>query len=307
MNETPCPNCSTPVKIKSPQQKVAFKKYGRLYCSKHCKTQARQKRKAPYVSVKKVRTYVCAWCFKEFKTDSGQTFAHYKKGHRLFCSKGCRQKNDIRLNRERKPHQSGPCETCGKMFNSRIKGRKFCSMDCYTKSPRFGDQLKLANEERAREWLCFNCGSEAPRKRKFCDNFCRREFYAARYDRFIASPQEVVLPQGYDEFLMQDELPCLVQGCEWVGKNLGRHVDFAHGIPQEIFKALAGFNRSTALVGKETKMRASEHMKRLLDEGIITDEDRYDLNLIDRSKIPRETRLEGLEHMRKAQQLRNNK
>ena len=70
---------------------------------------------------------------------------------------------------------------------------------------------------------------------------------AERFDRWIAAPQNIALPQGYDEFLSQNELPCLIEGCNWTGRHLGNHVNFAHGIPVEEFKRAAGFNKTTGL------------------------------------------------------------
>ncbi len=74
---------------------------------------------------------------------------------------------------------------------------------------------------------------------------------AKRFDRWIANPQTMALPQCYDEFMTVDELPCLIEGCGWVGRHLGTHVQLAHGILADDFKRAAGFNLSTGLVGAE--------------------------------------------------------
>lgn len=63
----------------------------------------------------------------------------------VYCSSTCRQaaiskkaqEQAIREGKNlRKGVLSGPCKTCGKMFESRID-KMFCSMDCYIKSEQF--------------------------------------------------------------------------------------------------------------------------------------------------------------------------
>lgn len=71
---------------------------------------------------------------------------------------------------------------------------------------------------------------------------------AKRFDRHIASPQTLALPQNYDEFLQQEELPCLIEGCTWRGQNLGNHLNFSHGIVAREGKRAGGFNLKTGLV-----------------------------------------------------------
>ena len=56
-----------------------------------------------------------------------------------------------------------------------------------------------------------------------------------RYDRQIASPDKLQLPQGYDGCLDREQLNCLVDGCGWVGKHLSTHMNIAHGIKADEF------------------------------------------------------------------------
>ena len=86
------------------------------------------------------------------------------------------------------------------------------------------------------------------RSKKYCSRRCFRAFMAERFDRWLANPESIALPQCYDEFLTQDVLPCLVEGCDWVGQHLGTHVNQAHGVTARNFKQLGGFNVGTGLV-----------------------------------------------------------
>jgi endogenous inhibitor of DNA gyrase (YacG/DUF329 family) len=149
--------------------------------------------------------------------------------------------------------QLGPCPECGKHFESRYE-KTYCGMECYTSSAAFKSRMASYNDEKKNivRGECPQCGVEffakASRKQKFCSKNHYRAYMAERFDRWIASPQAVALPQAYDEFLTLDELPCLIEGCDWHGLNLGQHLNFAHGIPANEFKKLAGFNKSTGLV-----------------------------------------------------------
>ncbi len=151
--------------------------------------------------------------------------------------------------------QLGPCPECGKHFESRYV-KTYCGMKCWVNSPAFKAQQKANNDKKKAEAAvrgeCLQCGAEffakASRKQKFCCKSHYRAYMAERFDRWIASPQAIALPQAYDEFLTLEELPCLIEGCDWHGRNLGQHLNFAHGIPANEFKKLAGFNKTTGLV-----------------------------------------------------------
>lgn len=153
----------------------------------------------------------------------------------------------------------GPCEVCGMLYRS-YGAKRFCSMTCYQKSDVWKanrEKMVKRNADRAASAMdrfdqCLECAkpntTARQRRRKFCSQVCYRKYMADRFDRFIANPESLALPNNYDEFLSQGELTCLVDGCGWVGENLSCHMNFAHGIPAKLAKQLGGFNLSTGLV-----------------------------------------------------------
>ncbi len=147
----------------------------------------------------------------------------------------------------------GPCPTCGKAFESRDR-KTFCSMICYHRSARFKAivQERAASQRVPEQRACICCQAEfvvkPSSKRRYCSKICQRRWFAERHDRWVANPQKIALPQAYDEFMVQDELRCIVEGCDWTGHSLSMHVNVVHGIPAAEFKALAGFNKGTGLV-----------------------------------------------------------
>ena len=208
----------------------------------------------------------CSHCGCQFLASKRQQKRVRSAGiHRVYCSQVCRDTGaGLRL-RKPLPYQ-GTCPGCGRQFGSRT-AKKFCSMKCYTGSAEF-KQMLVTNRWKATaarvlqvtgeppkpkvEITCMNCGAkwiERPsRKSRFCSRRCYRQYMAGRFDRWIANPQSIALPQSFDEFLSQEELPCLVEGCDWRGLHLGNHVNFAHGIPVREFKRAVGFNLKTGLV-----------------------------------------------------------
>lgn len=241
----------------------------------------------------------CSTCGSEFKSRYRSQLGSHRAGRNVFCSKECRSVKDSEMQKKRPGrHQLGPCPTCGKVFRSRLKDKIYCTLECYAKSESLKQRLKEYNDAKAKDWVCLQCGKDAPRRRKFCDDFCRRQFFAERFDRFIANPEEIALPQNYDEFLNRDELPCLVEGCDWCGEGLAYHVNFHHGITPEKFRELVGFNRTTALMGVRARKIRSEKMKRLIDEGVI-EAGAFPLEECDRS-CRGEMRREGVEHQQKS-------
>ena len=115
---------------------------------------------------------------------------------------------------------------------------------------------------------------------------------AKRFDRWIASPKNMYSPQCYDEFMTQEELPCLIEGCDWVGVHLGLHVNQAHGIAARDFKRATGFNYGTGLVGIELHKIMSN---RAQNQVVPTPPEGFG------GGIPRDyTSLEGIEHRKKA-------
>lgn len=158
------------------------------------------------------------------------------------------------------------CEHCRTEFYSHSK-KVFCSLDCYLKSDRF-QKIQSARVEKVMaarvSHACLNCQCEMSLKpclagkRKFCCKRCMREYYADRFDRWVANPQAIEMPSSFDEFMMLDELPCLVSGCNWVGRNLSTHVNQVHGIACDEFKKMAGFSKGTGLVVLETSEAMSQ-------------------------------------------------
>lgn len=185
-----------------------------------------------------------------------------------YCSDACR----LAATRQRqcKPiPELGPCPTCGNKFHSRRTDKKFCSMRCYTSSEQFKKMLQENLIKSAETWgdcipgtnrtgqyiICLECGEEVyekkSQKRRFCCRACYRAFMSKRFDRWVANPETLALPQCYDEFLDREELPCLVDGCGWIGKHLTLHANLAHGIKADEFKRVAGFNLGTGVISKD--------------------------------------------------------
>jgi len=211
----------------------------------------------------------CSHCGCEFLATEGQAKRAAQHPGKHYCSKLCQNvgQGQSRWEGKRKVRYPGTCGTCGTVFQSVYPGRKYCSLRCYMKNPVTQQRLRelavranaaavLKNTGQhvkpAVEVTCLNCGVKrlvrpSLEQRRFCNSRCYRQYMAQRFDRWIAAPQSIALPQGYDEFLTQNELPCLIEDCHWVGLNLGNHVNFAHGITAADFKRAAGFNLGTGL------------------------------------------------------------
>lgn len=194
-----------------------------------------------------------------------------------YCSAACRgaansQKAQAQAIREgkvlRKGVLAGPCKKCGCMFESRID-KQFCSLNCYVSSDQFREmqskywvhseatKAKIAEKLRKGESVpCLECGADFYRKksdssrRKFCTKVCYRSYMAKRFDRWVANPESMALPQCYDAFLDRERLCCVVHGCDWEGVHLTTHMNQAHGLPKADFKRAAGFNLSTGVIAR---------------------------------------------------------
>lgn len=202
----------------------------------------------------------CSRCGVEFSPKSCRA---------KFCSETCR----VAEGNARTRHAGGPCLTCGEMFVSRTPGKKYCTLACYVSSPQFAEMcaanVKAICPEAGTPRVCVGCGAEYPRSRKakFCTRQCGRRYFAERFDRWIANPESVALPQNFDEFLARDVLSCPVDGCDWEGTFLGTHVNFAHGIEAREFKKLCGFNVTSGLVGQSLSESMSEKAKGFIADG----------------------------------------
>lgn len=187
-----------------------------------------------------------------------------------FCSVPCSTKYH---NSKPGINNCGPCPTCGKRFNSKYKSKVFCNMDCYLSSEQMQRMLAenraKVNPRIGEPKICKGCGVEFPRSKRtvYCTKVCMRKYFTERFDRWIANPETIALPQNFDEFLSQSVLTCPVADCEWEGEFLGAHVNFEHGITAREFKKLCGFNVTTGLIGTELSSFFSERAKVALENG----------------------------------------
>lgn len=261
----------------------------------------------------------CGHCKSKFKgSDSQSRKVKYEKMV-VYCSGICRsashsKKATEQALREGKTLRKGvlrpACPVCNKKFESRYD-KKYCSLECYNKSPEFISMAKN-NMEKGRKtssvkWaekmkkICPVCSKEfrADRsKRKFCSQLCARKFRADLFDSWIANPQHITLPQCYDEFMLQNELPCLVDGCDWKGQHLSIHLNNSHGIRADDFKRAAGFNLHTGLIAPKLSKKLSKRAK----VGVaLTEYDKTPKN--EPKKIRNYKSLEGKEHAKKARML----
>lgn len=223
--------------------------------------------------------------------------------------------------RKRRIPICGTCQQCSQNFVS-MTNKKYCSMSCYLASPQFKAVLlnnaliinrksregHTANPDERIKKPCLHCGQaffvkpKEIKSHKYCSHVCYRAYMAERFDRWIASPQSIVLPQCYDEFLSQEALPCLIEGCNWVGDHLASHVNFAHGITAEKFKEMGGFNRASGLVTPQLSKYYSQRAKDLgLGNGPMLLECTIKRLKSGAKCIASSQRLEGKEHFRKAQ------
>lgn len=160
---------------------------------------------------------------------------------------------------------------CGKTFTSIKADRKYCCLRCHTSRPEFKaiarkNAVYAHNARKGTavitERPCAYCGEimhlnamQVRDGKKFCTRDHYRKFMAKTFDRSIGASVTFKQMQGYDEFIMQDQLPCLIEGCEWTGDNLGLHLYQTHGITADDAKRMAGFNLGTGLVSP--KLRAT--------------------------------------------------
>jgi len=266
---------------------------------------------------------VCAHCGCTFKGTDSQAFHFKYEGRVAYCSTICRTAASSQKSREqairegKKPRKgvlTGPCPTCGKMFESQTD-KVFCSLECYNKSPQFKEMLKAnckkGNERTQEIWakrmqcVCPVCKKEFradKSHRRFCSHLCYRKSKADLFDAWIANPQQIALPQCYDEFMLQDELPCLIEGCEWKGRHLSIHLNNVHGVKAAEFKRAAGFNLKTGLVSPDLFQELSERQKRGVAIDVVLQQ-KGKSNMPGKGVVRSYQSLEGKEHRRKARLL----
>lgn len=219
----------------------------------------------------------CSHCGSVFPGTYKQRWNQQKGLSSPYCSPACRlaassQRSTAQALKEgktlRKGVLAGPCKKCGAMYQSRID-KSFCSIDCYVTSDQFRAmqsqhwslsadvRAKIAASNRTGSMVpCLECGEEFYRKkgqantRKFCGKTCYRSYMAKRFDRWMANPENMALPQCYDEFLDSQSLRCVVDGCTWEGAHLTIHINQAHGLPSAEFKRATGFNLGTGVISR---------------------------------------------------------
>lgn len=274
----------------------------------------------------------CGHCAAIFQGSDSQAWKVKYEQRTVYCSDTCRgaalgkkaQEQAVRDGKQlRKGVLAGPCKTCGKMFESRID-KMFCSMDCYIKSDQFremqskywapSEEVKArisAKLKKGEDVPCMECGTEFYQKRpskgkparKFCNTTCYRAYLAKRFDRWVANPESMALPQCYDEFLDREELACVVEGCEWKGNHLTLHMNQAHGVMADEFKRAMGFNLSTGVISKPLAEALRERIVVGVAAG-MDDSARAAALVLSQEAIAnnpiRYRSLEGLEHAKKS-------
>lgn len=224
----------------------------------------------------------CCECGESFVgTDSQARKLKYDK-RKAYCSKVCSR---LVTNRKRALTRDlkfpkvlvGKCPTCEKDVYSRAS-IIYCNDACYQKdrsavalaAAAARELLLVANPELRKANVipenfnnCVECNERFSTRgkrstQKYCSHSCYRRYKAKRFDRWNANPKELRTITSYDDFLAQDELYCIVKGCDWTGKHLSVHVVQEHGITSRDFKRLSGFNFGSGLVCKGTvdKLRA---------------------------------------------------
>ena len=261
----------------------------------------------------------CGHCCAVFVGSNSQARKVKYEKKTVYCSKICRVAA-LRKKFSVPEKQYGPCPTCGEKFFSKRK-KVFCTLGCYTKSPQFlkmlevnrkafknmpkEKRLQIAKRRRTGKYVqCLECKTEIyskpSRPKKFCTKTCYRAYLAKRFDRWMANPEGLSLPQCYDEFLDSQELPCLVEGCDWEGKHLSLHANLAHGIQADELKRAAGFNLSTGVISRPLAEKLSLREK----IGIaVNNEPPPESARIAVSKTKRYCSLEAKEHQAKTRAL----
>lgn len=271
---------------------------GRKFCSHECSVEYRSK-----VAKAAKAVQACEICGASPVASRGLCNAHYQQ---LITRFGATAR-----------WESKTCPTCNGIFVT-SRDRKFCSLDCYISSDLWKEIRDAENERRAAartKCECLQCAAKmelrpcesGPRQfksreygpRRFCSRACWRLYAAGRFDRYVAEFNVVNSPQSFDEFLSQSELPCLIDGCSWVGCNLSQHMNFTHGINASDFKALAGFNATTGVVCAPTSTELSRRAKEMRKAGVLVDS-RDQSKMVYPTNPKWRMRAEGREHCKKA-------
>lgn len=262
----------------------------------------------------------CNHCGSTFQGSDSQASKVKYEQRQVYCSTACRHAHLRKCFSTPVPNR-GPCKTCGQVFFSR-SAKLYCCIDCYVKSDQFKAMIqdnivkitapesrqKTAESLRKGEWVpCPECGEEVyqkpwqkkKNKHRFCNQTCYRSYLAKRFDRWIANPEGMALPQCYDEFLDRQVLSCVVDGCDWRGRHLTLHMNQAHGVKSDEFKRATGFNLTTGVIAKPLALLLQQRPL----QGVAIDHSLQDtaiaLSVRNRNYV-RYTSAEGREHYLKS-------
>ena len=299
----PCSNCGKLIK----RNKTQMKRSKNKVCSKACEI-ANTKRATALRNSKKAKT-PCG-------NDDCNNIGVYRRG---LC-RSCFMKWDMNIPKNRHKHV-GICPVCNKEFLSWYKDSTHCSNSCYIKSDVFKaarEKFKADCKKLRVDKKCLNCGkvmSLPPNKittghikrrksgkdymslpKSFCSRSCYREYFANRFERYIAQTSHLNKPEHYDSFLSQEYLPCLIDGCNWSGVNLAIHMNICHGVTAKELKALAGFNRNTGVI--------TTKLSKLLGVNRVGNDKIGEQNRNNNARnIGYPMRPEGIEHIKRARLL----
>jgi hypothetical protein len=248
------------------------------------------------------RSLKCCHCGSIYIASKSAFLRHKKTGNNVYCSRACMPRKGRPRTR---PIHKGNCKNCGMLFES-VTNKLFCGLKCYTQSNQFKDMLAERAKSRSMKSAheCANCKNEIElkpsRKRKtnFCSQSCYRLYLSNAFDRWIASPQAISLPQCYDEFMCQQSLPCLIDGCDWEGQHLASHAHNVHGITANELKRAAGFNLKTGLIAMPLHLKMCEINKEKGWANIFTMGEH-------KGNVTGYYSLEGKEHRKKAAMLKS--
>jgi len=253
-----CSECGQPFTV------VPSKAHERKYCSRICYKLATEKKNAEKIKANHIQP--CSRCGVAgvvARGMCGPCYQHYQIW-----------RQDRMLEKT--------CPICGKKFQTpRSRDRFFCSTDCYVQSDIFQQARKKYSEKMKAcriDMTCLYCGKKmrvthstkyGHRKmtngrsvkcsRLFCGRLCYRKHFAERFDRWARTVAPIDMKGlSWDEFLAQESLPCIVDGCDWIGDNLSIHANHAHGITADELKELLGFNRRSGLISTVTWKKLSQ-------------------------------------------------
>jgi hypothetical protein len=259
----------------------------------------------------------CNHCKGIFSGSLAQALRVVYEGRTTYCSEACIKA--FKREKFSKPIPNrGACLGCDKEFFSR-RDAKFCGMKCYTGSKQFSKMLedarnnsmtphaiaKRAESQRRGEGKpCLECGGnvyakKSEKTKKYCSKICYRAYMAKRFDRQIANPDQMALPQGYDGFLDRSLLSCTVVGCDWQGHHLSVHMNTSHGIKADEFKRAAGFNNSTGVISRPL----AEQLRARARVGVAQDPSFWGTQSFLPDGFVRRDSLEAKEHRAKARAL----